>query len=109
MVAVHPVVESPEEAAAALAAADGSPGLVLQVPVVDEVPSWMADVVAQAHDAGARVSVALVGPMSRGAEARAGWEIGALTASFLAGVDEASGAAPARISRVRAVVEELGS
>lgn len=74
------------------------------IEVTDEVPADLAATIASSD---APVVVHLAAPAHLAGDALAGWEIGAATAALLAGAATVTGIDPARLARVRTVVDHL--
>lgn len=98
-------------AAEAVFARTGEPvDVVLQVTIATVVPGWLDQLVTDAREHGGEVIVRLApdpGLGLDGPDARAGWEIGVLTSVLASGIEEVRDADPARLARVRAVVDAL--
>ena len=99
--------ESLEAARAILSDPSSAGAGVVVVPVSEAVPSWLAELVVEAHAAGCRVAVSAEPAAIRDRDAQEGWEIGVATAALSAGVDELVGIADARRRRVQVVVAAL--
>jgi hypothetical protein len=74
------------------------------IEVTDEVPADLAATIASSE---VPVVVHLAAPAHLAGDALAGWEIGAATAALLAGAATVTGIEPARLARVRTVVDHL--
>lgn len=101
-------VDHPEAAGRALGGAEDPSQVHLVVTISTSVPDWLPDVVARVRQAGATVSVRLAPDGSIVTpDGLAGWEIGVLTSVLSLGIHQVEGADPARVARVRAVVDAL--
>lgn len=85
---------------------DDPPGL--RVVVADAVPAWLPALAEAAAGRGANLLVSLEPTATFASDdARAGWEIGALTVVLAAGGTVVDGVDEGRVRRVQAIVDRL--